>query len=565
MAAEKELSTAIQPRPISEIAAKCELLDEEILPYGRSKAKITIAALKRISSNPQGKLIVVTAISPTPAGEGKTVTSIGLGDGLRHIGKNAVICIREPSLGPVFGVKGGAAGGGKAQAYPSDELNLHFTGDFHAITAAHNLLMAMIEAHIQHGNACGFASHGVLWGRVLDVADRSLRQCITGIGGKSNGTPRETGFAITAASEVMALVSLSTSLANLKQRLGEIVVGVTNAGDPIRARDLNAVGAMALLLRDALLPNLIQTLEGTPVVVHMGPFGNIATGCNSVLADDLALSMADYVVTEAGFGADLGFEKFCHILAPALGRGPDAVVVVATVRGVKAHSGKFKLSAGKPLPPELGQEDLDALRLGSVNLQKHIKNVMSFGLPVVVAVNRFPTDTENELNELLRLAREFGAVDAAISEGFARGSVGTASLAEAVVRACGANEAQFKPLYTSDMGLMDKITTIATGVYGAADVNYGPGTKTKLRQTEKWGYGHLPICFAKTQYSFSHDPSLLGAPTGFTLPVVEVQLASGAGFVRVLCGDIMTMPGLPATPAAFRMDVTDEGEIVGVL
>ncbi len=552
------------PRPIREVAAECGLLDEEIVPYGHNKAKVSLKALKRLQAHSQGKLIVVTAISPTPAGEGKTVTSLSLGDGLARIGAKAITCIREPSLGPVFGVKGGGAGGGRAQAYPADDLNLHFTGDFHAIAAAHNLLAALVDAHIYHGNHAGFAPLGVLWNRVLDVTDRSLRHCVTGLGGKSNGAPRETGFDITAASEIMALMSLTTGVPDLKRRLGEIVVGFDVEGGPIRAGDINAVGAMAVLLRDALMPNLIQSVEGTPVIAHTGPFGNIATGCNSILADKLALSIAEYVVTESGFGSDLGFEKFCDIAAPALGRGPDAAVIVATVRGVKAHSGKFKLAAGKPLPVELAQEDLEALHLGSINLKAHICNVRRFGVPVVVAINRFPTDTEAELACLRDSARTFGVEDVAVTDGFARGGEGSAELAEAVRRTCETESAEFNPLYPAELSLFDKIERIAEKVYSAAGVSYGPGTKTKLRQFEKWGYARLPICFAKTQYSFSHDPSLLGAPTGFTLPIAGVQLAAGAGFVRVFCGDIMTMPGLPAAPAAFNMDVDDEGMIVGV-
>lgn len=552
------------PSSIHEVAAACGLLDSEIIPYGRNKAKISLTALERLESRNPGKLVVVTAITPTPAGEGKTVTAIGLGDGLRQIGEKSLVCIREPSLGPVFGMKGGGAGGGHAQAWPSDELNLHFTGDFHAIAAAHNLLAALVEAHIHHGNAAGFEAHGVWWNRVLDVTDRALRECITGLGGRSNGSPRETGFDITAASEIMALVSLASGLKDLKQRLGEIVVGVSNDAQPIHSRNLNAVGALAVLLRDALQPNLIQTQEGTPLLAHTGPFGNLATGCNSVLADRLALRMADYVVTEAGFGSDLGFEKFCHIVAPVLGRGPDAAVIVATVRGVKAHSGKFKLVPGKPLPPELESEDMEALEAGSVNLRAHIRNVGQFGAPIAVAINRFPTDTAFELTSLREIARGCGASEVAVSNSFECGGSGSVELAQCVRRLCATQQSRFTPLYTSTMSLMEKIETVATRVCGAGGVKYEAGTKTRLRQFEKWGYGHLPICFARTQYSFSHDPNLKGAPTGFTLPVVEAQLAGGAGFVRVLCGDIMTMPGLPATPTAFRMDVDDDGNIVGV-
>lgn len=552
--------------PLSRIAEEHGLRAEEVLYFGRHKAKISLKALERLHRDrPAGKLIVVTAITPTPAGEGKTVTALGLGDGLRHVGARAAVCIREPSLGPVFGMKGGAAGGGRAQAVPADELNLHFTGDFHAVAAAHNLLAALIEAHIYHGNAADFDPHGVLWNRVLDVTDRSLRQIITGLGGRANGVPRETGFTITAASEVMALLSLCTGLSDLRRRLGEIVVGVSRHGTPITARDLQAVGAMTVLLRDALLPNLIRTLEETPVLVHTGPFGNIATGCNSVLADRLALGLADYVVTEAGFGADLGFEKFCHLVAPALGRGPDAAVIVATVRGLKAHSGRFKLIPGKPLPPELEQEDLEGLRAGAANLKAHIDIVRRFGVPVVVAINRFPSDTTAELAALREIVGGHGVEGAAVSEGYARGGAGCTELAETVRRVCEGYPAAFRPLYAPEMPLAQKIETVATQVYGASDVRFEPGTKTRLRQFEKWGYGSLPICFAKTQYSLSHDPALRGVPVGFTLPITAVELAAGAGFVRVYCGDILTMPGLPAAPAAFRMDVDEEGHVRGVM
>lgn len=550
---------------IRSVAAECGLQEDDILPYGRDKAKISMEALKRLHDRPYGKLILVTAISPTPAGEGKTVTSLGLGDGLRANGAKTIVCIREPSLGPTLGMKGGGAGGGMSQAHPATDLNLHFTGDFHAVAAAHNLLAALAEAHIHFGNELDFDAHGMTWNRVVDLTDRSLRQIVTGLGGKANGTPRETGFMITAASEVMALLSLCDGMDDLRRRLGSIVVGTSRAGMPITAANLHAQGAMTAVMRDAIQPNLIQSLEGTPVFAHTGPFGNIATGCNSVLADKAALALADYVVTEAGFGSDLGFEKFCDVVAPVLEKGPDAVVIVATIRGLKSHSGQYKIIPGKPLPEVLGEENIENLRIGAENLRAHIGIVRKFGLPAVVAINRFPTDTEAELAELKSLALSFGAKDVGVSEAFARGGgVGCSDLAERVKRVCDAGEADFRPLYSPSQSLFEKIDTVAKEVYGAGAIRYEAGTKTRLRQFEKWGYGNLSICFAKTQYSLSHDPSLLGVPTGFTLPIASVELAAGAGFVRVLCGEIMTMPGLPAVPAAFRIDVDENGEIVGV-
>lgn len=551
------------PLPVRDVAKLLGLLDEDLIPYGEYKAKIRLSVLQRLASRSEGRLILVTAITPTPAGEGKTVTTIGLGDALRRIGENASVCIREPSLGPVFGVKGGGTGGGRAQAYPADDINLHFTGDFHAISAAHNLLSALIEAHIHHGNALRFDAHGVWWNRVLDVLDRSLRKVIIGIGGKSNGVPRESGFEITAASEIMALLSLSRDLGDMRRRLEQIVVGTTPDDKPITAGDLRAAGALAVLLRDALMPNLVQTLEGTPLFVHTGPFGNIATGCSSVIADRIALQTSDFVVTEAGFGSDLGFEKFCHIVAPALGKSPDVAVLVATVRALKVHSGKFKVVSGKPLPEELDRENLPALEQGAVNLKAHIDIVHRLGVPVVVAINRFPCDTEAEIDLLGKLAMQAGAEGVAVSESFARGSEGGVALAEAVRDVCVMHSNHFQPLYRPDASLQEKIETVATQVYGAGEVRYEAGVRSRLKQFERWGFRTLPICFAKTQFSLSHDPNLKGAPRGFSLLVTDAQLAAGAGFVRVLCGDMMTMPGLPAEPSALRMDIGEHGQIVG--
>lgn len=551
------------PLPVRDVAKQLGLLDEELIPYGEYKAKIRLSALERLASRSKGRLILVTAITPTPAGEGKTVTTIGLGDALRRMGENASVCIREPSLGPVFGVKGGGTGGGRAQAYTADDINLHFTGDFHAISAAHNLLSALIEAHIHHGNALHFDAHGVWWNRVLDVLDRSLRKVIIGIGGKSNGVPRETGFEITAASEIMALLSLSRDLSDMRRRLEQIVVGTTPDDKPITAGDLRAAGALAVLLRDALRPNLVQTLEGTPLFVHTGPFGNIATGCNSVIADRIALQTSDFVVTEAGFGSDLGFEKFCHIVSPVLGKSPDVAVLVATVRALKVHSGKFKVVSGKPLPKELDDENLPALEQGAVNLKAHIDIIHRLGVPVVVAINRFPCDTEAEIDLLGKLAMQAGAEGVAVSESFARGSEGGVALAEMVRVVCMTHKSHFQPLYRPDASLQEKIETVATQVYGAGEVRYEAGVRSRLKQFERWGFRRLPICFAKTQFSLSHDPNLKGAPRGFSLLVTDAQLAAGAGFVRVLCGDVMTMPGLPAEPSALRMDIDEQGQIIG--
>jgi len=552
------------PRPIAEVAASLGLHEDEVDLYGKYKAKLSLDALEKRKHLPDAKLVLVTAINPTPAGEGKTVTTISLGDGLSSIGKKALVCIREPSLGPTFGVKGGGAGGGRAQAYPGRDLNLHFTGDFHAITAAHNLISAIADAHVYHGNAAGFASHGLTWNRVLDVTDRSLRQIVTGLGGKPNGAPRETGFDITAASELMAVLSLTKDYADLRVRLKRLVLGTSTAGKPITAGDIEANGPAAVLLRDAVRPNLIQTLEGTPMLAHTGPFGNIATGCNSVIEDRLGLKLADVVTTEAGFGSDLGFEKFCHLVAPQLGRGPDCVVVVATVRGLKSHSGKVKVAVGKPLPKELEQEDVEALRLGAANLQAHVRNVKQFGLPVVVAINRFPTDSPNELEVLRELAIGFGAADAVVSEGFAKGGEGAAPLARAVMKVLETTPAEFKPLFPYDASIHHKIETIAAKVYGAAKVELSKKAEKKLVELTGWGFGNLPVCMAKTAFSLSHDGDLLGAPSGFTLPVVDMQLAAGAGFVKVFSGDILTMPGFGAKPAGLKMDLDDQGGFVGI-
>lgn len=549
---------------VQHIAASLGLADDELELYGKDKAKLSLTALERRRAKPDGKLVLITAISPTPAGEGKTVTTIGLGDGLAGIGKRAVVCIREPSLGPTFGVKGGGAGGGRAQAHPAIDLNLHFTGDFHAIGAAHNLMAALAEAHYYHGNSAGFAPHGLTWNRVVDVTDRALREVVVALGGKANGSPRETGFEITAASELMALVSLSADYRDLRARLGRVVLGHTSDRKPITADQLGIAGAAAILLKDALRPNLIRTQEGTPMLAHTGPFGNIATGHNSILEDWMALKLGEVITTEAGFGSDLGFEKFCHLVAPALGRGPDAAVVVTTVRGLKAHSGKWALKPGKPLPKDLEQEDLEALKKGAANLRAHIENVKQFGVPVVVAVNRFPTDTTRELQQIAELALASGADGAEISEGFARGAEGTRALAETVWRVLEQKPARFTPLFAVDAPIRQKLETLGQRVYRAGKVELSKVAAQKLAELEDWGFGRLPVCVAKTQYSFSHDPELIGAASGYTLPIVDLQLAAGAGFVKAMCGDILTMPGFGAKPAALGMDLDAEGKPVGL-
>ena len=560
------LAVACRPvtRPIEQIAQSLSLAPDEFELYGKTKAKVSLNALTRRKSAPDGKLVIVTAINPTPAGEGKTVTTISLGDGFAKKGKKAIVCIREPSLGPTFGVKGGGAGGGKAQAAPGRDLNLHFTGDFHAITAAHNLIAALAEAHVYHGNGAGFGPNGFTWNRVLDVTDRALRDIIVGLGGKANGAPRQTGFEISAASELMALLALSKDFADLRRRLKRLVLGTSKDNKPITAGDIEVAGPAGVLLRDALLPNLIQTLEGTPLFAHTGPFGNIATGHNSVIEDRLALKLGEVITAECGFGSDLGFEKFCHLVAPELGRGPDVAVVVATVRGLKAHSGKFKLAVGKPLPKELDQEDLDAIRTGARNLEAHIKNVRQFGVPVVVAVNHFPTDTDRELSLIAELALSYGAEKAAISEGFARGGEGAVALADAAWSTMERTPSKFQPLFPVDAKIRDKIEIVAQKVYGAGKVELSKVAEKKLEELDAWGYGQLPICMAKTAYSFSHDPSLLGAPKGFTLPVHDLGLAAGAGFVKVFSGDILTMPGFGAKPQGLKMDLDDEGGFVGI-
>ena len=549
-----EIAQSCQLRPITEIAEAAGVDSAYLELYGRYKAKVDHRLLRQ-STRPYGKLILVTAINPTPAGEGKTTTTVGLGDALRRLGKKAVIALREPSLGPVFGVKGGAAGGGYAQVVPMEDINLHFTGDLHAVTAANNLLSAMVDNHIYQGNALGLDPKQVVWRRVLDMNDRQLRSIVGGLGGKNNGVPREDGFDITAASEIMAVLCLSSSIADLKTRLARIIVGYTFDGKPVTAGDLQAAGAMAALLRDALKPNLVQTLEGTPTFIHGGPFANIAHGCNSVMATRMAMKLGDYAVTEAGFGADLGAEKFLDIKCRLAGLTPSAVVVVATVRALKHHGGAAKA--------ELNQENLEALEKGLPNLLQHVGNITNvFGLPCVVAINRFPTDTEAELKLVENQCRALG-VNVALSEVWGKGGEGGMALAREVVRLC-EEKGDFRFSYDAGAPIEDKLHAIATRIYHADGVDLTPNARKQMQQLTELGFGGLPICMAKTQYSFSDDQNLLGAPKGFRVTVRNLKVSAGAGFLVALTGDIMTMPGLPKVPAAEKIDVDENGKISGL-
>ncbi|WP_163846622.1 formate--tetrahydrofolate ligase [Pseudooceanicola aestuarii] len=550
-----EIARDAQKKPIQEIGQRLGIPADSLLPYGHDKAKISQAFIDSVQDRPNGKLILVTAINPTPAGEGKTTTTVGLGDGLNRIGKNAAICIREASLGPCFGMKGGAAGGGLAQVVPMEEMNLHFTGDFHAITSAHNLLSAMIDNHIYWGNALEIDERRVVWRRVLDMNDRALRDTVTALGGVANGFPRQTGFDITVASEVMAILCLARNLGDLQQRLGDIIVAYTRDRAPIHARDIKADGAMTVLLKDAMQPNLVQTLENNPAFVHGGPFANIAHGCNSVTATATALKLADYVVTEAGFGADLGAEKFMNIKCRKAGLAPDAVVIVATVRAMKMNGGVAKA--------DLGTEDVGAVRDGCPNLGRHIANVKQFGVPVVVAINHFVTDTPAEVAEVQAYVAEQGA-EAIECRHWAEGSAGAEALARHVADLADSGTAQFAPLYPDEMPLFEKMETVAKRIYHADEVLADQKIRDQLNQWEAAGYGHLPVCMAKTQYSFSTDPTLRGAPTGHGVPVREVRLSAGAGFVVVICGEIMTMPGLPRVPSAEAIMLNDAGQIEGL-
>lgn len=550
-----QISRAASLQRISVIAERLGLEEAAVEPYGHYKAKIDLKAAGLDGAEPRGRLILVTAINPTPAGEGKTTTSVGLADALNRIGHKTVLALREPSLGPCFGTKGGATGGGYAQVGPMEDINLHFTGDFHAITSAHNLLAAMIDNHIHWGNALDIDVRRVVWRRVLDINDRALRQIVQSTGGVGNGFPRESGFDITVASEVMAILCLARDLDDLEERLGRIVIGYTRQRQPVTASDLKAAGAMAVLLAQAIKPNLVQTLEGNPALLHGGPFANIAHGCNSVIATRAALALGDFVVTEAGFGADLGAEKFFDIKCRQAGLAPAAAVIVATVRALKMNGGIAKA--------ELGYEDVEAVRRGSVNLIRHIENVRQFGVPVVVAINHFHSDSEAEIAVLREVAEAQGC-EAHLCRHWAEGGAGAESLAHAVARIAAGGEAQFKPLYDDALPLIDKIETVAKRIYRAEGVSATPAVLAQLQRWEEAGYGHLPVCMAKTQYSFSADPTLLGAPTGHVLPVREVRLSAGAGFVVAICGEIMTMPGLPRIPAAETIRLDAQGEIEGL-
>ncbi len=550
-----EIAREAKTKPIADVAAKIGVPADALIPYGWTKAKVSFDYINKIQSNKDGKLILVTAISPTPAGEGKTTTTVGLGDGLNRIGKKAIMALREPSLGPCFGMKGGAAGGGYAQVVPMEDINLHFTGDFHAITSANNLLAAMIDNHIYWGNALGIDQRRVTWKRVLDVHDRALREIVNSLGGVSNGYPRESGFDITVASEVMAVFCLAKDLKDLEQRLGNIIVAYTRDKKPIRVRDLKADGAMTVLLKDALQPNLVQTLENNPVFIHGGPFANIAHGCNSVLATTTALKLADYVVTEAGFGADLGAEKFFDIKCRKAGLAPSAVVIVATVRALKMHGGVAK--------DDLKAENVAAVAKGCENLKRHIENVNKFGVPAVVAVNKFITDTDAEITEVEKAAESMGT-KAFLCTHWSDGGKGTESLAHHLVKMVDEGKANFKPLYPVEMKLRDKVKTIAQEIYRAADISCDASVETQFRDFEAGGFGHFPVCMAKTQYSFSTDPNKRGAPTGHVVPIRELRLSAGAEFVVVVTGEIMTMPGLPSVPAANSIRLDDKGQIQGL-
>ena len=562
-----EIARGVKPKPIGEVAAALGFHDDEVEPYGRTKAKLSIEGIERLEkSGARGKYVVVTAISPTPLGEGKTTTTVGLAQGLNKIGHRAAVAIRQPSLGPVFGIKGGAAGGGYSQVIPMEEFNLHLTGDVHAIGAAHNLAAAFLDNHLHHGNALNIDLRSITWPRVVDISDRAIRKTIIGLGGRENGVVRESETVITVASEVMAVLALASDLADLRARLGRIVVAETADGKPITTEDLKVAGSMAALLRDAIKPNLLQTLEGGPALVHAGPFANIAHGNNSIIADRAALATTDIVVTEAGFGADMGAEKFFDIKCRASGLAPDAAVIVATVRALKMHGGVGKIVAGKPLDPALSTENVAAVTAGAQNLVKQIENVRAFGIPVVVAVNAFPTDTAAEHEAIRAVALAAGARAAVVTTHFTDGGAGAATLAEAVWAAATSGEAKFAPIYADDMPLAKKIETIATRIYGADGVDIAPAAAKRLARLEELGYGHLPICMAKTQYSLSHDASRLGRPTGFRVPVKAVTLAAGAGFITAVCGDMRLMPGLNKSPGGERIDLDLEhgGEIVGL-
>ncbi len=562
MKSDLEISQAATPQPIQEIATAMGIPDDSVKPYGKYKAKISLDELKR-DRRPGSKYIVVTAITPTPLGEGKTVTTVGLSQALNRVGKKTVAAIRQPSMGPIFGIKGGAAGGGHSQVIPMEEINLHLTGDIHAVSIAHNLLSAFIDNHLHHKNPMDIDPFSVSWGRVVDVSDRALRKIIIGLGGRTSGMPRESHFDIAVASEVMAILALARDLQDLRKRLGRIVVGSKRTGEKITAENLQCAGAMAVVLREAIEPTLMQTLEGTPCLIHAGPFGNIAHGNSSIIADYIGLNACDYVVTEAGFGADMGCEKFVNIKCRYSGLQPDAAVLVCSIRGLKMHSGRFHVVPGRPLPPELSEENLPALREGMPNLFKQIENVRLYGLNCVVAINRFPGDTDAEIELVRKEANGQGAFDVVVSEVHAQGGAGGEEMAEAVIRAAESPN-HFQMLYPPEISLEHKIHTIATNIYGADDIEILPEAKKQIQKYKDWGLGELPICMAKTHLSLSHDPKLKGRPSNFVVPIREVRVSAGAGFLYALCGDMMTMPGLPSVPGGTRVDIDEKGNIVGL-
>jgi len=560
----KNLEVARQAKlePLNEIAGEIGIGKHLLEPYGEGVAKIKLKAIEELSDRPKAKYVVVSAITPTPLGEGKTTTTVGLGQAFKHIGKTATVAVRQASMGPVFGIKGGAAGGGYSQVVPMETLNLHLTGDIHAVTEAHNQLAAMIDNHLYQGNALGIDPHSITWRRVIDVNDRALRHIVAGLGARTDGVPRQTGFDITAASEVMAILALSTSLQDMRERLGRIVIGTNSGGNPVTAEDLKAGGVMTVIMKEAIKPNLMQTLENTPALVHAGPFGNIATGNSSIVADEVGIRGGDYLVTEAGFGADMGAERFFNIKCRYSGLEPDAAVLVATVRALKAHSGRHEVKAGKPLPEEMQRENPDDVHAGAANLKKQIENIRLHGVSPVVAINAFPTDHETEYDAIREIAGEMGA-RVAVCNHFSEGGAGAVELAEAVAEAA-EEPSSFRFLYPDEAPLREKIETIATKVYGAKDVEYNPQAARMLDSYEDSGFGELPVCMAKTHLSITSDPSLKGAPTDWTLPVREVRASVGAGFVYPICGDMRTMPGLSASPAAQGIDIDENGEIVGL-
>ena len=563
MLSDLEIAQRAKLLPITDIARALGLEDDELELYGKTKAKIALSVMKRLAGRPNGKYIDVTAITPTPLGEGKTTTTIGLAMALNRVGARSIAAIRQPSLGPVFGIKGGAAGGGYAQVVPMEDFNLHLTGDVHAISMAHNLLAAMIDNSITHGNKLKIDPHTITWPRVVDISDRALRKIVVGLGGKENGYPRETGFDISVASEVMAILGLTTSLKDLRARLGRIVIGLDQDGKAVTAEDLKTAGAMAVLMRDAIKPTLLQTTENTPVLIHAGPFANIAHGNSSIIADLIGLKLADCVVTESGFGADMGMEKFMNIKCRYSGLVPDAVVMVCTVRALKMHSGRFRVVAGRPLDPALSREDLKAVEDGMANLDKQIENARLFGVPVVVAINAFPTDTEAEVELIRQRSLAAGAEGAYRSEVWAKGGAGAEDLARAVLKAA-ERPKQFRFLYELDRPIKEKIETIATKIYGAAGVDYLPAAEQQIKKYTELGYANLPICMAKTHLSISHDPNLKGRPSGFRVSVREVRASMGAGFLYPLLGEMRTMPGLPSEPNTWKIDLDDDGNVVGL-